>query len=284
VTYHKHPVDIGAYPNFQFGLDAVTTELFSFLSDDDLLFPEFYQRAVQSLEREPDAGFYCSQTVIYDAHRGTHSLRPARHWRAGRHALGESTTLMTQKYFLWTSCVFRRAVRDAVGPFATIPMGDVLFLAKAAALFPFVVELAPGALFTETGQNFSHKLPVTELGRSLEICRAWMASLPAQSAADRDAIFAALDGTLKTVAHGLMRAAAERGDWPRFEEVADYLLSRGDLSARRRARIAFARDGGAGSWQFNALRLFTRLQSGYKRRRSSGWKTMSIDDVLAKYR
>lgn len=284
VIYHRHATNRGAYFNFQYGVDAVESEYFSILSDDDLLLPDLYRRAVAALERDPSSGFYCSQVVLYDAQRGTHSLRPSRHWRAGRHEAGESARLMTEHHFVWTSCVFRKTVRDAVGPFETIPMGDVLFLGKAAALFPFFVELVPGALFTETGANFSHTMPLAELSRSWETARAWAASLPGQSAADRDALLGVLDWKLKTVAHGMIRAAAESGDWARFQEAADYLLARGDLSPRRRARIAFARRGGAGSWQFNAVRLFTRLQSGYKRRRAGGWKTMSVEEVLAAYR
>jgi len=284
VIYHRHPENKGAYFNFQYGVDAVQSEYFSILSDDDLLLPEFYRRGVAAFEADPTLGFYCSQAVIYDAQRGTHRLRPSRHWRAGRHAAGESVRLMTEQHFVWTSCLFRREVRDAVGPFEMVPMGDVLFLAKAAALFPFVVELVPGALFTETGANFSHTMPVAELNRSWELGRSWVATLPGQSAVDREALLSVLDWSLKTVAHGMIRAAAEGGDWARFQEAADYLLARGDLSARRRARIAFARKGGEGSWQFGAVRLMTRLQSGYKRRRSSGWKTMSVEDVLAQYR
>ncbi len=284
VIYHRHTTNMGAYFNFQYGVDAVESEYFSILSDDDVLLPDFYRRAAAVLEADSSLGFYASQAVLYDTEHGTHSLRPSRHWRAGRHEMGESVRLMTEQHFVWTSCVFRRAVRDAVGPLETIPMGDVLFLGKAAALFPFAVELVPGALFTETGENFSRTMPLAELQRSSEIGKAWVASLPGQSGADREALLGVLDWQLKTVANGMIRAAAERGDWARFQEAADYLLARGDLGPRRRARIAFARSGGAGSWQFNLVRLWTRLQSGYKRRRAGGWKTRSVEDVLAVYR
>ena len=284
VIYRRHRENMGAYFNFQYGVDAVESEYFSILSDDDLLLPDFYRRGLAALEDDSALGFYCSQAVIYDAQRGTHRLRPTRHWRTGRHAAGESVRLMTEQHFVWTSCLFRREVRDAVGPFVTVPMGDVLFLVKAAALFPFVVELTPGALFTETGANYSHSMPVAELNRSWEVGRAWIETVPGQSDADREALRRVMDWSLKTVAHGMIRTAAESGDWARFEEAADYLLARGDLSAKRRARIAFARNGGAGSWQFGVVRLLARLQSGYKRRRSSGWKTMSVEDVLAQYR
>ena len=35
VSYHRHPQDVGATANFQWGMDAVETEHFVLLSDDD---------------------------------------------------------------------------------------------------------------------------------------------------------------------------------------------------------------------------------------------------------
>ena len=281
VTYHKHPVDIGAYPNFQYGLDAVATEMFSFLSDDDLLFPEFYQRAVLSLERDPDAGFYASQAVLYDVGRGTHRLRPAKHWRAGRHEAGQSARLMLEHPFVWTSCVFRASVRDAVGALVPVPMGDVLFTVKAASAFPFVADLRVGALFSETDSNFSRGLSIDTLRRSIEVARDWAAGLSGLSYADRGEMVRIVDSLLIDMARRILREAIEARDFNRFVEVADCLEERGGLSGSRRAKLALGRRGG---WGFRALSAWTRLQSGTKRRRTSGWKTMSVDDVLAKYR
>jgi glycosyltransferase involved in cell wall biosynthesis len=281
VAYHKHPVDIGAYPNFQYGLDSVTTEMFSFLSDDDLLFPEFYERAVQSLERDPGAGFYASQTVLYDVSRGTHRLRPARHWSPGRHEAGQSARLMLEHPFVWTGCVFRTSVRDAVGALVPVPMGDVLFTVKAASAFPFVADLRVGALFSETDSNFSRGLAIDTLRRSSEVARHWAAGLKGLSDSDREEMVRIVDALMIDMARRILREAIEARDFPRFMEVADCLHERGRLSGSRRAKLALGRSG---AWGFRALSAWTRLQSGTKRRRTSGWKTMSVDDVLAKYR
>ncbi len=280
VIYHGHPVDIGAYPNFQFGLDAVGTEMFSFLSDDDLLFPDFYRRAVDALSREPDAGFYASQVVLYDVARGTHRLRPEKHWRAGRHEAGESARLMAEQHFIWTGCVFRSSVRGALGAIAPVPMGDILFTAKAAAAFPFVADLRPGAVFSEADANYSQMLPVETLRRSSQVARDWAAGIAGLSDADREGMVGIVDARSRDVAHRILRDATEAEAFERFLEVADYLEERGDLSPSRRAKIAFGRPGG---WRFRALSTWSRLQSGYKRRRRSGWKTRTVEEIIAAY-
>src|SRR5713101_2056619 len=78
VHYHSHPTNLGPVANFQAGMDAVGTPYFSFLSDDDLLLPSFYERALAGFHREPRAKMFCGQTVIYDHDLGSHFLRPTR--------------------------------------------------------------------------------------------------------------------------------------------------------------------------------------------------------------
>ncbi len=281
VIYHRHPKNMGAQFNFQYGLDAVTTEMFSFLSDDDLLFPDFYRRAVRSLEGEPGAGFYASQTVLYDVGRGTHRLRPSKDWRAGRHEAGESARLMLLNPFVWTSCVFRTPVREAVGGLVPVPMGDVLFTVKAASAFPFVADLAVGALYSETDSNFSRGLPIETLRRSNEVASDWAAGLLGISDAERDDMVRLVDALRVDMTNRIVREAVEAGDFERFREAADSLLERGVLSFSRRAKLAIGRRGG---WGFRALSAWTRFQAGSKRRRTSGWKTMSVEDILDEYK
>jgi len=281
VIYHRHAKNLGAQFNFQYGLDAVTTEMFSFLSDDDLLFPDFYRRAVASLEREADAGFYASQAVLYDVSRGAHRLRPGKHWREGRHEAGESARLMLAHPFLWTSCVFRTSVRDALGALVPVPMGDVLFTVKAASAFPFVAELKVGALFSETDSNFSRGLPIETLSRSSEVARDWAAGLPGITPSDRDEVVRIVDTLVVDMARRILREALEAGDYARFREASDCLLDRGRMSSTRRAKLALGRRGG---WSFRALSSWTRLQSAAKRRRRGGRASMSVDALLARYR
>jgi hypothetical protein len=188
---------------------------------------------------------------------------------------------MLEHPFVWTSCVFRTAVRDTLGELAPVPMADVLFTVKAAYAFPFVADLRVGALFSETDSNFSRVLPIDTLRRSSEVARDWSAGLPWLTAADRDEMVSIVDTLIIDMARRLLREALEAGDYDRFREVSDCLFERGGMSASRRAKLAFGRRGG---WRFRALSAWTRVQSAAKRRRRSGWKPMSVADILAKYR
>jgi len=168
-----------------------------------------------------------------------------------------------------------------VGALVPVPMGDVLFTVKAASAFPFVADLRVGALFSETDSNFSRGLPIDTLRRSSEVARDWAAGLTGVSGADREEMVRIVDALLIDMARRILREAIEARDFERFLEVADCLEERAGVSGSRRAKLALGRRGG---WGFRALSLWTRLQSATKRRRASGWKSLSVEDVLAKYR
>ncbi|MGH9450712.1 MAG: hypothetical protein ACRD11_09230, partial [Terriglobia bacterium] len=63
VQYHCHPENIGSLPNFIYGAERVETPFFSFLSDDDLLLPAFYETALAGFEKYPEAFLSATATV-----------------------------------------------------------------------------------------------------------------------------------------------------------------------------------------------------------------------------
>src|SRR5689334_22814362 len=69
VRYHCHPENIGSSANFIYGMERVETPYFSFLSDDDVLLPEFYMNALAALKHYPEAIFFAG-TVIIMTHSG----------------------------------------------------------------------------------------------------------------------------------------------------------------------------------------------------------------------
>src|SRR5262249_49954614 len=89
IVYHRHREDIGATANCQWGMDAVATEHFLLLSDDDALLPGFLARALAALSAHPEAAMFCGASVVYDARTGEHRVRPDRGWTEGLHGAGE---------------------------------------------------------------------------------------------------------------------------------------------------------------------------------------------------
>ena len=67
VQYHCHPENIGLCRNFLFGQERVETPYFSFLSDDDILLPNFYQDALEGFQKFPEAAFSALGMVLMNA-------------------------------------------------------------------------------------------------------------------------------------------------------------------------------------------------------------------------
>src|SRR2546425_747839 len=63
LKYYCHRENIGSGANFQFGLQNTETPFFSFLSDDDYLLPNFYERAMEDFQRFPDIALFAGSCI-----------------------------------------------------------------------------------------------------------------------------------------------------------------------------------------------------------------------------
>src|SRR5438445_1098082 len=84
IEYHCHDTNIGLLGNYNFGMRHVTTPYFSFLADDDILFPTFYEEALQELGRAPEVYFFAARTLIDNQIVGVRQLA-GRSWRGGHY-------------------------------------------------------------------------------------------------------------------------------------------------------------------------------------------------------
>ncbi len=79
VRYHRHGENIGSLGNLIFGIERVTTEYFSVLSDDDLLMPDFYANGLRAHERANGLlAFVSERVVVVDGHGRFDAPYP--HW------------------------------------------------------------------------------------------------------------------------------------------------------------------------------------------------------------
>jgi glycosyltransferase involved in cell wall biosynthesis len=151
VRYHRHPENIGGGANFNYGLARVDTPYFSFLSDDDILLPEFYEAAMAGFERFPDAGFYAGSTIVMTG-RGEIEAVPLHFWpQEGYFPHPEGVLqLIRNPQPIWTSILFRKAVTDVAGPLDLSVGGpsDFDFQLRMACRAPFVVARKPCAIFS----------------------------------------------------------------------------------------------------------------------------------------
>ncbi len=153
IHYFCHPRNIDAAPNFEYGMREVQTPFFSFLSDDDLLLPDFYANALRGFEEFPQAAFSAGR-VIDMAENGSvitisKKIEKERELRMPLDGLFE----LIADYINWTGIVFRKEVIDfldeEVKPF------DVDFVLRCAARFPYVVSQKKHAIFMHHSTSYS---------------------------------------------------------------------------------------------------------------------------------
>jgi glycosyltransferase involved in cell wall biosynthesis len=158
VTYFAHPANIGATRNFQFGMRDVQTPFFSCLSDDDVLFPDFYAAAFRAFETAPDALMAIGSTLEFNA-EGKFLYAPLALWpRAGRFDPPEGAfAMLDNRHPTWTGIVFRATVVEKVGIIDADVGGpaDLDFELRVAARYPFVVTFAPCAAYLNHATSVS---------------------------------------------------------------------------------------------------------------------------------
>ena len=146
VKYHGHAENIGALNNFNFGLKAVATPFFSFLSDDDILLPEFFEAAMGEFEEFPEAAFSGGTTITMTEHG---KILGATLLPSGYFLPPEGLFKMMEHSATWTSIVFRKGVIDKIGSLDANVGGyfDRDFLFRIAAHLPFVNSKRPVAIW-----------------------------------------------------------------------------------------------------------------------------------------
>jgi glycosyltransferase involved in cell wall biosynthesis len=158
VTYFCHEQHIDVTQNFLFGMERVQTPYFSFLSDDDVLFPGFYAAAVARLHEYPDALFSAGSVIEFDQD-GVVRYAPLAWWeREGRYAPPEGFfAMLGNRHPTWTGILFRRDVLSQVGKIDPQVGGpiDLDYELRVAARFPYVVFFEPSAGYVHHGDRVS---------------------------------------------------------------------------------------------------------------------------------
>lgn len=166
VTYYCHPENIGAGANFNYGLMRVETPFFSFLSDDDILLPEFYETTLEGFKNYPEAAF-AAGSVIAMTEKGQVVSHQLSTWpRYGYYAPPDGLLeMLGYKHPMWTGVLFRREIISAVGQLDEVgPLSDMDYELRIAAHFPFVLLEKPCAIFVHHSTSLS-TAPYTDMGQ-----------------------------------------------------------------------------------------------------------------------
>ncbi len=159
VRYYCHPENIGASRNFVYGVQRVDTVFFSFLSDDDVLLPGFFQAAIEGFEKHPEAVFSATATIRMDE-TGMIFGAPVLQWKPGLYPPPSGLqAILKYGHPDWTGILFRREIWDKVGGLDEEVglASDLDFEMRIAARFPIVISSKPGAIFMVHPESTSVK-------------------------------------------------------------------------------------------------------------------------------
>ncbi|MGC1877994.1 MAG: glycosyltransferase family A protein [Rhabdochlamydiaceae bacterium] len=169
VKYHRHHQNIGLLRNYQYGLSEVKTDYFSFLSDDDVLFPWFYEEALHPLRQFPECAFSAGSAVIM-SEEGKVIRVPLDLWkREGVFAPPGGLLEMISKYPVPSCILFHKKVIDEI----PIDMSNALtwdcdFLLQIAARYPFHISKRPCGIFLHHHSSYSSSKGLENWNSSLK--------------------------------------------------------------------------------------------------------------------
>ncbi len=156
VKYFCHPQNIGMMANYQYALSRVTTPFFSLLSDDDLLFPCFYEATLRGFSQFPEAFFSATSAIIMTPEKKIIRV-PLDLWeKEGFFSPPDSLYEMISRYPVPTCIIFRREVLDHTTiDAANCLVWDCDFLLQIASRFPIFVSKEPTGIFMQHTSSFS---------------------------------------------------------------------------------------------------------------------------------
>lgn len=157
VKYHCHSHNLGMMGNYLFALSQVNTPYFSILSDDDLVFPWFYEETMKGFEIEPEAGFSATSTVIFDKNH-VHIDSPVSRWdRQGSFKPPEGVLAMLGRWPVPTTVIFRKEVLEKAYPdVENLLVWDCDYLMQIASQFSIVVSNKECGIFYAHDSSYSN--------------------------------------------------------------------------------------------------------------------------------
>ena len=147
VKYYCHERNIGMLPNFVFGLSRVESPFFSILSDDDILFPNFFETAIGAFENYPEAKWFSGFLIGADEDGKVLRLN-ARHGSESVLSPVGIFGYMVRNWHTWTAMLFKTEVLASAGGLdpEVGPDADVDFVLRVAAVHPAVASPVPCAI------------------------------------------------------------------------------------------------------------------------------------------
>jgi len=226
IKYHCHSQNIGLIRNFAYGMKQVTSPFFNFLSDDDLLLPNFFETAIRSFASNPDAMLFIGGLI--EAYLdGRIQNVPFREWPTG---LQQPPTFFFKMLLsgpnTWTSMLWRKellSALDGLDEEVGLP-ADLDFELRALSHYPALFESQPCAIFFVHPDSASEtRLSPTAFANAMLRMVENIAHDSLLEPPDRSRMLAAMESRFRDIAFVRARVAAMRGLTTEAFEVARIL-------------------------------------------------------------
>lgn len=149
ISYFCHDENIGMFENHKFGLDRVDSKYYSFLPDDDVILPDFFETALSGFEKHPDAIISVTD-VVHMSPKGNILRTALDRWAPGYYPPPSGLIAIAENgHAEFSGTLFKNNVTDSVGPWdkEVGTANDLDFAMRIAAHHPIVVSKRVGAIF-----------------------------------------------------------------------------------------------------------------------------------------
>jgi len=162
IRYFCPSSNIGPYACFEYALNRIATPYFSFLCDDDVYLPDFFESALKKFAQYPAAMFAAGVMLVVKDKAIVEVTSPI----SGNDEYftpPQSLIEITPDHPIWPSTLFRREVIDRVGTFdvETEWAFDADFLYRIAARCPIILTKQPWGIFLMHAESISGRVALT---------------------------------------------------------------------------------------------------------------------------
>lgn len=195
IRYHRNSENLGASANFRRSFELATGEYFRWLAHDDVLAPQYLERCVAALDREPDAILAQPLVGIIDAKGVIKSIGDDGLQRASSPRVSERFAALVRypRRYWEVFALIRRDVLAKTGLLAPFTCSDVVLGTELGLLGRFALVPEPLFLNRHHSERFSQAVLVDraaslrwwnnrDRARLIDLCPTWQIQMHALKA------------------------------------------------------------------------------------------------------
>jgi glycosyltransferase involved in cell wall biosynthesis len=163
VKYFCHDTNIGALKNSEFGLKRVDTPYFSFLSDDDLLFPDFYQVAIKELVKYSEVAFFAGNCLTLNS-KNQILYKGFIKNEEGLYCAEETVkNHLINNFVPWTSIIFNTKIVSSFKLESSFKISDIDYVTNIMYNHPIYISSKLCAVFTSNPSSLSGNFKIDDM-------------------------------------------------------------------------------------------------------------------------